>query len=316
MAIKSIKPTKKKTKRIAAPRRSLLQEGRDALGLMNEAMPQLLANEQQYSPQFARAEAATAGARADAERGVMDSQYGALRQSMLSSSPELRAANSAMTSRLGELGPSGIETALTQQAQAELSLGGQLTNDQRREADQSVRAALSARGLASGTAGAVSEVLNRQGMSDARLQQRRQFAGGVDSMIQQRKSGDAAVANNTFNTLSAFWDPQQRLFGRSGSAVSGQVSGPAAFNPFLSSASNVGSGNQNASIAAMQANEGARQFGITQAWEQKAFDLNRQDTLRNQQLNNQAAQGASRTSAFGNIAGMIFGGLAGNGFKL
>jgi hypothetical protein len=316
MAIKPNKSTKKKTRKIAAPQRSLLQEGRDALGLMNEAMPQLLANEQQYSPQFARAEAATAGARAEAERGVMDSQYGALRQSMLSSSPELRAANSAMTSRLGELGPSGIETALAQQAQSELSLGGQLTNDQRREADQSVRAALSARGMAGGTAGAVSEVLNRQGMSDARLQQRRQFAGGVDSMIQQRKSGDAAVANNTFNTLSAFWDPQQRLFGRSGSAVSGQVSGPNSFNPFLTSASNVGAGNQNASIAAMQANEGARQFGITQAWEQKAFDLNRQDTLRNQQMNNQAAQSASRTSAFGNIAGMIFGGLAGNGFKL
>jgi hypothetical protein len=314
MAIKS--KSTKKTKKIAAPQRSLLQEGRDALGLMNEAMPQLLANEQQYSPQFARAEAATAGARADAERGVMDSQYGALRQSMLSSSPELRAANSAMTSRLGELGPSGIETALAQQAQAELSLGGQLTNDQRREADQSVRAALSARGLAGGTSGAVAEVLNRQGASDARLQQRRQFAGGVDSMTQQRKSGDAAIANNSFNTLSAFWDPQQRLFGRGGSAVSGQVSGPAAFNPFLSSASNVGAGNQNAAVAAMQTNEQARQFGISQAWDEKAFGLNRQDTLRNQQLNNQAAQSASRTSAFGNIAGMIFGGLAGNGFKL
>ena len=306
----------KKTKKIATPKRSLLQEGRDALGLMDEAMPRLLANEQQYSPQFARAEAATAGARAEAERGVMDSQYGQMRQSMLSSSPELRAANNAMTARLGELGPSGIESALTQQAQSELSMGGQLTNDQRREADQSVRAALSARGMAGGTAGAVSEVLNRQGMSDARLQQRRQFAGGVDSMTQQRKSGDAAIANNSFNTLSAFWDPQQRLFGRSGSAVSGQVSGPNSFNPFLTSAANVGSGNQNASIAAMQANEGARQFGLAQAWDQKAFDLNRQDTLRNTQMNNQAAQTGARTSAFGNIAGMVFGGLAGNGFKL
>lgn len=307
---------KKKTKKIGAPQRSLLDEGREALQFLDEASPRLLANQQQYAPQFARSEAETAGARADAERGVIDSQYGQLRQSMLSGSPEISRANQAMTDRLGELGPSAIEGELQRQAVDELRLGGALTNDQRREADQSVRAALSARGLAAGTGAAVSEVLNRQSVSDARLAQRRAFAGGVDGMMQQRKSGDAAIANNTFNTLSSFWDPQQRLFGRGGSAVTGQVSGPQSFSPYLSAAANVGSGNQSAAMDAARINEQARQFDQAQAWEKQAFGMNRQDTQAAIAANNAAAQSAGRTSAFGNIAGMLFGGWAGNGFKL
>lgn len=309
------KKTKKKSK-VGAPQRSLLDEGREALQFMDEASPRLLANQQQYAPQFARAEADTAGARADAERGVIDRQYGQLRQSMLSASPELTRANQAMTDRLGELGPSVIEGELQRQAADELRLGGGLTNDQRREADQSVRAALSARGLAGGTGAAVSEVLNRQAASDARMAQRRAFAGNVEGMTQQRKSGDAAVANNTFNTLSAFWDPQQRLFGRGGSAVTGQVSGPQAFSPYLSAASNVGSGNQGAAMQAAQINENARQFDSAQQWDRQAFGMNREDTRSAIAANNAAAQSASRTSAFGNLAGMLFGGWAGNGFKL
>jgi hypothetical protein len=98
--------------------------------------------------------------------------------------------------------------------------------------------------------------------------------------------------------------------------VTGQVSGPQSFSPYLAAAANVGSGNQSAAMDAARINEQARQFEQAQAWEKQAFGMNRQDTQAAIAANNAAAQSAGRTSAFGNIAGMLFGGWAGNGFKL
>lgn len=135
----------------------------------------------------------------------------------------------------------------------------------------------------------MAEVLSRQNFSDARIGQRRAFAGGVDAYSTNRRASDAASANNLFNTTAAYWDPQTRLYGAGGSQVSGQVTGPGMVQPWLGAAQEVGQSNQQASLA-----------GAQLGFDRYRFDAEREDSAyyfdRNAQLDQQTAA-ANRSSA-------------------
>lgn len=286
-------------------KRDVLGEGRQGLQLMHEAYPQLLELQRKYGADFARSEVDIGEARGISEAAAVGRSGGLMRESILKTSPEIAAANQSMMDRLKELGPSQIEGELNKQALEDLRLKGSLSGEDIRSSQQAARAAMGARGMNSGRTAALSEVLNRQNFSDARKGERRQFASAIDAQVQQRKAGDAAISNNTFNTLGAFWDPQQRLFGRGGSQVSGQVSGPNAFAPYLGAAQDVGRSNQATSMGILGMNQAAYEFGINRAdsnyWNQQnmmASDRN----ARSQRNSNLLGAGIGALGSIGGAA--------------
>jgi hypothetical protein len=79
-------------------------------------------------------------------------------------------------------GPTTEFTALLdRQALDELKLGGALTAEEERMAQQSARSAYSARGMALGDPAALAEVLNRESYSQARLRERQGIAAGRET---------------------------------------------------------------------------------------------------------------------------------------
>ena len=261
-----------------APQRNLLQEGRDALTLMNEAGPQLVNWYKQYGPQFALAEEATARARGKAEIAGAQLLGPKIRAALLNASPTMKLADAAMQKQLKSMGPSAIETELTRQATEDLKLGGQLSADQLREVSQGSRAAFASRGLGRGMPAAVSEVMSRSNASDARKAQRQQAAGAIDAYTQNRVSNDRQYTTNALTTSAAIYDPFQRLYGHGGSQQSGQIGANNLYAPYLGAAQNVGAGNQQAAtqwgIAGMQESGQNARFGQQMAWDQYQFGQN------------------------------------------
>jgi hypothetical protein len=272
-----------------ALQRNVLDEGRQAIQLAKEAYPAFLDLKTQYDPQFAKTEVATANARAQGQAAGLDQFGRQYRDSLLAASPEISKANAAMSAQLDTLGPSPLERTLTSQASDELSRGGALTPEEQRQANQGARAAWSARGLAGGGQAAVGEALNRVQYSDARLAQRREFASGIEAQTQARRSQDRAFANNSFNTLGAFFDPYQRMYGTGGSQVSGQVEGANAYQPYLKAAGDVAAGNQATALGMKQLSEQQSEFEQTLAEDTRRFGINRADTNSNASANNRAS---------------------------
>jgi hypothetical protein len=83
--------------------------------------------------------------------------------------------------QLGNLDP--VTQQLSDVAQQQLSLGGQVSQQGLQDADQAARAAYSARGMLNSSGSIASEVLNRDAVQQARLQQREQFGMGVGQMV-------------------------------------------------------------------------------------------------------------------------------------
>jgi hypothetical protein len=118
---------------------------------------------------------------------------------MTAASPELQAMRSIGT-QAGQSSPllallqgdasallgqrSDIGGALEGQALEELRAGRGLTEQEQRDADQSARAAWASRGLAHSNPAVGAEILNRDSVANARLAQRRGFAGGVMGLLQ------------------------------------------------------------------------------------------------------------------------------------
>ncbi len=286
-----------------APQRSVLQEGREGLQLAEEAYPRILALNERFGSAFARNEVDTAAARAAAESGAIKAQYPTFREAMLSS-PEVARANTALQGRFDELGGSDIEEEMQRQALDELRLGGALTPEEQRSATQAARAAFSARGLATGSPAAVAEVLARDSFGRQRQTERRAFASGVDAQRTARKTADAASANNLFNTSTSFWDPHVRLFGRGGSQVSGQVSGPSTFAPFLGAAQQVGQGNQMATLQTNAMNQAGEQFAQERNDGYFYTLFNANQTNANAAANRKSATSGAAISAGASIAAM------------
>jgi hypothetical protein len=128
---------------------------------------------------------------------------------------------------------------LRQQAMGELNAGGRLTSSETRDAQQSARAAFNARGLTRSDPGVFAEALNQSRYSNARQQQRRQFAMGVDSADLQRQQYGSNLLGTTGQFLSqTSSDPFAAILGRSAQSQGVQGAGfslqsqPQIFNPF------------------------------------------------------------------------------------
>lgn len=298
---------KSSSKEESAPSRDLLTEGRQAIQLMGEAYPAVLGYQQQYGPDYARAEVATATARANAESDAIAKNYAGWRGSMMAASPEVAAATQAQMGQLQQLGPSAIETEANRQALADLKLGRDLSPEQIRDSQQGARAAASSRGLAMGMPAAVAEVMNRDAFATQRQNERRNYAAGVDAQSQQRRASDASIANNVGNSLYAQWDPQMRFFGRGGSMVTGQISGPSTFTPFLTAAGDVGRQNLDSQNAALERTQAMEQFQLQREDARTYYDLNRADTMANAS----ATRKSNTTGAAIGAGALVLGALIG-----
>lgn len=222
-------------------------------------------------PEYIRMQFGTA----DQLSGKLDNEY--LQRSRGIIGEELQAASA----------PNAIEARLQQDAEAELALGRSLSPEQQREATQSARAAMAARGLAASNAGTAAEILNRDAYATARQDQRRAFASGVNQMDLARRQRRIGLGGMYLET-----DPYRQAlgpaFGLGGDTLrtsQGQVSN--IFGNSLAQSGNVAS-----------------------------FNTNMQASMYNSAMNNNAAiQAANMQSrAMGNsgmmgMAGGIGGGL-------
>ena len=92
---------------------------------------------------------------------------------------------STVMGNLGKLDP--VTQQLSDTAQQQLTLGGQLSPQALQDASQAARAAYSARGMLNSSGSIAAEVLNRDQVQQARLQQREQFASGVSGLVQNEQ---------------------------------------------------------------------------------------------------------------------------------
>ena len=286
-----------------APEINLLKMGRDALQLQRESYPQQLQLQQEYGPQFAAADVGTANARASGEMAGINANGANFNRSLRSASPEIDQATSAITGNLSQMGATDIEREQQRQALADLRLGGQLSADESRTANQAARAAFAARGLGRGQNAAIAEVMNREQYANSRRDQRRAYASAVDGQATSRRGADAAMGNNAMKTLGSFYDPQQRLYGRGGSAVSGQVQGSSAGMPYLQTSSQAASANMNAQDAFQARKQEQYQFGVNR---EDSYYFSEQN-LANGNANAAAARKASTTNAAIGAAGSAIG---------
>ena len=170
---------------------------------------------------------------ADQLAGRLDNDYLARTRGVIGE--ELAAASA----------PNAIEARLQQDAEAELALGRQLSPEQTREATQSARAAMAARGLATGNAAVGAEILNRDAYGTARQDQRRAFASGVNQMDLARRQRRIGLAG-AYGDLDPFRQGMGPAFGlgmQTLSTTAGQASD--VFGGALNQAGNVESFNRN-----------------------------------------------------------------------
>lgn len=199
--------------------------------------PQMIALEQQYSPQFT---ALNLQGLQGALFGVPGSQ-GYL-QTLQQLAPEYRQLEAQDTAalraeelkQLGQFAPEyvqtyrqaagtqGILSGLQQQAQEDLAAGTSLTPEETRQAQQASRAAYASRGMGLSNRAIGSELMNQYGLGQQRLQQRRQFAAQTANQL------EASGMPQYYNTMMG-GGSLQSLMGISGAAQG--LSGVGFFNP-------------------------------------------------------------------------------------
>lgn len=170
----------------APPPRHYLGEMQDALKSQEAIQPDLLRLEGQYTPQYQALQQQTLMG----QMGVLGGLYnqanplsGALQAQFAGSQMPLynaigQMSKGAYQQGLGEQ-TMGLYDTMQRQAQAGLDAGYGLTPDMQRQAQQSARAAMTARGLAGGNQGIAQEVLNSYALGNQRYQQSLQNAQGA-----------------------------------------------------------------------------------------------------------------------------------------
>lgn len=102
-------------------------------------------------------------------------------------------------------GPTEIEAELYRQGQNELALGRSLSPEQMREATQSARQGMAARGMATGQAALGAELLNRDRFASQREAQRRAFAADANNLreknMMDRREGAGRLAEAGGRTM-------------------------------------------------------------------------------------------------------------------
>ena len=209
--------------------------------------------------------------------GELDNQYLARTRGVMDQ--ELQAASA----------PSAIEAEIQRQAQEELMLGRSLSPEQERAAQQSARGAFAARGLGTSAGSSAAEILNRDAMSQQRLDQRRQFALGANQLDLARRGRRITLAEG-YGALDPFARGLNPAF-QLGSATMGQGTNLVGdtFNRSVQTAGGI-----------------------------ETFNRNLQGNMYNSWQNNNAAiqganmqAGATRQAGTMNMIGGIAGGLLG-----
>jgi hypothetical protein len=121
-----------------------------------------------------------------------------------------------------QAGPTGIEQALYDQGQAELALGRSLSAEELRDATQSARQGMAARGMATGNAGTAAELLNRDRFANQRLNERRAFAASANNMRERNVMDRRKAAGDLADISGGLYDTAGRL-GMSGREISGRM---------------------------------------------------------------------------------------------
>jgi hypothetical protein len=180
------------SKKVTAPApRDYKQEMLDAMSAQEAIQPRLLALEQQYQPMYQKL-----------QQEMMDRQMGYQLDSYGKAIPRAAELSSqyanAMTPVFGQIGEQsmqayrqsvggetmGLYDLMTKNAMSDLQAGTGLTPEAQKQAQQSARLAMAARGL-SGNQAVAQEVLNSYQLGQAREDRARQFAGAMYAQGQQ-----------------------------------------------------------------------------------------------------------------------------------
>jgi hypothetical protein len=119
-------------------------------------------------------------------------------------------------------GPTGIEQSLYNQGQAELAMGRSLSPEEMRDATQSARQGMAARGMATGNAALGAELLNRDRFANQRQQQRRAFASEANNLRERNVMDRRAAAGNMATAGGNMMDAAGRL-GMAGRETAGRM---------------------------------------------------------------------------------------------
>jgi hypothetical protein len=207
----------------------------------------------------------------NAETGMMNlgGQYGAL-----------------ATRAINEADPTSIERELYRQGEADLALGRSLSPEQQRQAEQSARAAMQARGLATSNAGVAAELLNRDAYGQQREDARRNFAASANNMMSdnviKRRTAATQYGAQAGNLMQGAGSLAGQRFGLLNQAA-GQY---AAMDPTAMSYQLGGQLAQNTAMG-----------GLDFAGNLASFNTNRQDSLYNSWMNNTASLNAANMQA-------------------
>lgn len=210
------------------PPRDYYQETRDTLQAQVDLAPELYMREAQYRPKYAELDFNIARELSPRIAEMLSELQPTLDATQIESQRAFREADIAAVE---ELGPRATEAilasnpeaaallkAMTAQANEEIASGGALTPGQMREAQQQIRAAQSARGVATaGPAAANQEVRFTAAESEALRRRQQAFAANVLGLNQ-------AIAG----------DPFMQILGRPGMSpmvAQGTFAQGAAFNP-------------------------------------------------------------------------------------
>ena len=188
----------------------------------------LMSLQQEINPLMSRMEAESLRAQREADIGDVE-RYG----------------GRATTALRDMSGNTQLLNEFNRQAMEDLQAGQNLTPAEQRFAQQSSRAAFSARGIGMGSQAIQDEVLKQYQLGNERQAQRRQFAGNVVGMNQQT-GGDPFMA--ILGRPGQAFQAGQGFGGQAG-AVS-QGSGPSMFNPESSYAGNLYNQRYQAEMAA------------------------------------------------------------------
>ncbi|CAK0767244.1 hypothetical protein CCP3SC1AL1_400015 [Gammaproteobacteria bacterium] len=173
-----------KPKKVSAPPpRNYLKEMQTALNAQAAIQPQLLALERQYTPQYQQLQEETLMG----QMGSLGSLYGEAGRLSQGLQAQYAGMQMPIYGAVGEMARGayqqglgaetmGLYNLMQQQAQQGLEAGYGLTPEMQRQAQQSARAAMTARGLAGGGQGVAAEVLNSYALGQQRYQQSLQNA--------------------------------------------------------------------------------------------------------------------------------------------
>lgn len=155
------------------------------------------------------------------QAGIGEYRRGGEQQRETELSRLVRSAGIGLAGQGDDYGLAG--SAASQQARnlalqrgiAEYSLGGQLSGEQQREIEQSVRGASAARGQALSTSGAIKEVLGKYNMGEQLKQQRLQNLLNVGSQVfSQEQAAGQSRAQLDQARLASLFGAQQAEYGQ------------------------------------------------------------------------------------------------------